>query len=91
MPPLTPKARVWEFFFACEIFKSAQLARSDDPLMSKIQILDYQNLLNLGFTQFLLYDTILSSYQDRGKPRDFLHSIRYGANGSGRNLNNAYW
>ena len=29
--------------------------------------------------------------QDRGKPRDFLHSIRYGANGSGRSLNNAYW
>ena len=30
--------------------------------------------------------------QDRGKPRDFLHSIRYGANGSGRRpKSGAYW
>ena len=29
--------------------------------------------------------------QDRGKLRDFFHSIRYGANGSGRSPNNAYW
>ena len=29
--------------------------------------------------------------QDRGKPLDFFHSIRYGANCSGRSLQNAYW
>ena len=28
---------------------------------------------------------------DRGKPRDFFHSIRYGANGSGRRPESAYW
>ena len=29
--------------------------------------------------------------QERGKPRDFFHSIRYGANGSGRRPKRAYW
>lgn len=29
--------------------------------------------------------------QDWGKPREFFHSIRYCANGSGRILQNAYW
>ena len=28
---------------------------------------------------------------DRDKPRDFCHSIQYGANGSGRSPNNVYW
>ena len=42
-----------------EMFRSAHLAKSDDPLMSNIQSLDYHNLLNLGLTYFLLYDTTL--------------------------------
>ena len=43
-----------------------------------------------------LWQTLVSEIhsvgnQDRGKPRDFELSIRYGANGSGRRPTNVYW
>ena len=71
-----------------ESFKSKDYIRKLNYIFCRINMMiSYRSLLisdkevNLNFR----------SKQDRGKPRDLFHSIRYGTNGSGRSPKNAYW